>query len=207
MEQVTKYLGNDRIAHQGEQVVITSTTDMPDWRARRFRKIAVFFEGEKYFVADYLKLDKDSHRYVLERWPSDLNDLPGKIIEYDLEYVEARERVIEQVTNENRMYSILRPLSPFVGLLNSKVKLRLQETYGIDAQESTYYSLWIEYLFIVVVGAFLVIDMFTGGSNVILYFSFYCYCCPMPLSVMIMPSVRRRAPTVSTNGCFAAKNS
>jgi hypothetical protein len=157
----SKSMGSDYVTREGDYLVVYSSVDMPDWYAREYRKQAVFFEGMKYFVAEKSLLGKGEIRYILSPWPDDLQDMPSRIIHYNEDYVMARDRALKQMKRDLYWEPILFLVKPLIGFCPSSYKFALQGRYGIDPQQTTAYSLWIEYLLLFVHCSLLVIGSFT----------------------------------------------
>jgi hypothetical protein len=159
-------IGSDYVGREGGYLVIYASVDMADWYVREYRKTAIFFEGERYFIASKSLLGDGRIRYVLEPWPDHLLDLPSGTICYDENYVRSRDEALKQIENSEYTRLFLLPLYPLIGFLPSSLKLEIEDRYGIDAYRATVYSLWIEYLCLFVHGALLVVATFTTMFNV-----------------------------------------
>lgn len=157
----SRSVGSDYVTREGDYLVIYSSADMPDWYAREYRKQAIFFEGLRFYVAEKTIIGGGEFRYALAPWPEDLQDMPSRVIQYDENYVRARDRALRQMRKDQYWESILFLIKPLIGFLPSSYKLKLQGKYGIDPEQATAYSLWIEYMVLFVHGALLVIGSFT----------------------------------------------
>lgn len=160
-----KTLGSDRVTHDGAFVTVYSVVDMPDWYKKTYRKTMIVYEEQKYFVAEKEMLPNQIYRYHLQPWPNDLNDFPGKVIEYNQIYVDARDYMLKKIERENQISLAMMPLMPFIGFLPSKIKLNFEEKYGIFADQATRYSLFLEYLALFLLGAMLVVALFTRAFD------------------------------------------
>lgn len=137
-------LRSDRVFRSGDRVIIVSRADMPGWDVRRFRKLAIVFEGETYFVREKSRGRDSLYRYALQPWPSSLTDAPGGTVVYDEEFVRARDRDASTRRGSDVLYCLLLPLQPLIGFLWSGTKRRLESRCGISARRATGYSLILE---------------------------------------------------------------
>jgi hypothetical protein len=87
--------------------------------------------------------------------------MPGRVIEYNEDFVAARDQAIKMLEKERYGNIALKPFEPFIGFLPSNIKSKLQDKYGIDVHRATKLSIWLEYLAIVVLGSFCVVALFT----------------------------------------------
>jgi hypothetical protein len=162
----SKSVGSDYVRREGDYLVIYSSADMPDWYAREFRKQAIFFEGLRFFVAEKTVVGEKEFRYALSPWPEDLQDMPSRVVHYDEDFVRARDRALREMRKDQYWELILFLIKPLIGFLPSSYKLRIQGKYGIDPEQATAYSLWIEYMLLFVDGGLLVIGSFTTIFNI-----------------------------------------
>jgi hypothetical protein len=160
-----KMIGSDQVTYEGGYLAIYSRADMPDWYVKKYRKLAIYYEGTKYFLADKAALGNGSFRYLLTPWPPDLSDLPGGELIYDEQFVHLRDDAADQEKQAEIGNLLLLPVQPLIGFLPFSVKERLEE-YGIDPQRVTYYSLWVEFLLIFVHLCLTVIANFTTVFNI-----------------------------------------
>jgi len=140
----TRVWGTDRIVPRGDKLVVYSNVDMHDWQVRRYRRPAIIVDGVTYFVAKRETGENKEIRYVLEPWPESFRDLAGRRIHYDEEYVRARDAARAQMRRRDLAYSFLLALKPFIGLMPSATKLRIEAKFGISARSATFFSLWLE---------------------------------------------------------------
>lgn len=157
MEQV----GSDRVLARGSRVIVLSRADMPGWEVRAYRRAAIVFRGERYYVR--AKEPRGGGlRYTLERWPEELEDIGGPQIEYDERFVAERDgaRVAREVASRVRL--LLVPLYPVIGLLPGAVKRRLADGYGISAERATEQSLWLEAAIALATAALFTISTMAG---------------------------------------------
>jgi hypothetical protein len=161
--------GSDRIVRHEDCVWVDSAVEMPDWEFRDYRKLAVLFQGRRYFVAEKTPLPGGRYRYRLDPWPDDLTDIPGRTVEYDERYVAERDARLRRDTRNARAGEALSFVSPFLGLLPASVKLKLNDRYAYDPVTVTKQSLVLEYLVLMVLLALTVIDVFVRMRGATLF--------------------------------------
>jgi hypothetical protein len=143
VEGRTETVGRDAVRFRGSAVVVESAADMPDWDFRDYRRTAVLFRGQQYFVAEKRLLPGGSYRYVLEPWGA-LVDLPGRTITYDDGYAAARDMASRDEKRRDRASAALFFVSPLLGLLSARAKLALNDRYAFDPPTVTRQSLFLE---------------------------------------------------------------
>jgi hypothetical protein len=136
-------VGRDAVRFRGSALVVDSAADMPDWEFRDYRRTAVLFRDETYFVAEKRLLPGGSYRYVLETW-GDAADLPGRTITYDDGYAAARDAAARDGARRDRASAALFFVSPLLGLLPARAKLALNDRYAFDPPTVTRQSLFVE---------------------------------------------------------------
>ncbi len=155
-------LGSDRLSREGERLVVDTAAEMDGWEVRRYRKTRVHFDGVAYQILRQEVTREGGVRYVLEPWPKELADAPAREIDYDLAYVEARDAARRVLNRRSVGAEFLLPLYPLLGLLPSRWKAALQQRYGLHPRTMTAWSLRLEYVGILLDGAFLAIHAITG---------------------------------------------
>lgn len=155
-------IGSDQVVHRGEQLVVYSRAEMPDWSTRKYRRVGIVFEGRRFYVSRRMPQHDGWIRYLLDPWPGDSPEDPVFEITYDEEYVRVRDRNSEAARMARRAEPLVLILFPLIGLLPSKIKARLHDRHGIDARAATEWSLWAEYLAIFAAICLLTIHIFTG---------------------------------------------
>ena len=154
-------LGSDRVWRRGEQLMVDTAAEMDGWEVRRYRKARIHFQGADYQILRKEVVRQGGVRYVLERWPQE-GDAPAQEIHYDLDYVEARDAARRILQRRSVSAEFLRPLYPLLGLLPSRWKAALQQRYGFHPRTMTAWSLRLEYVGILLDGAFLAMHAITG---------------------------------------------
>ena len=136
-------LGSDRVSVDGDRLVVESRADMPGWEVRSFRRAAIVYRGERYFVAAKER-EGGRFRYTLERWDDDRGDIDGGSIEYDADFVAARDGDARARAAASGVRAFLVPLYPLIGMLPGAVKRRLADGFGISEERATVLSLVLE---------------------------------------------------------------
>lgn len=154
-------IGGDQVRFRGDAVVVESAADMPDWEFRAYRRTAVLFRDQRYFVSEKRLLPGGSYRYVLEPW-GDLTDLPGRTIVYDEAYVVRRDAERRDAVRRDRASAALFWFGPLMGFLPSRLKLALNDRYAFHPVTLTLQSLFLERIALYMLGALLAIGAFTG---------------------------------------------
>ena len=89
-------------------------------------------------------------------------DGPALEIDYDLDYVKARDRARRALARRRVYRALLLPLYPLLGLLPSRWKETLQERYGVHPRTMTGWSIWLEFAAILLHVMFLALNTWTG---------------------------------------------
>ena len=139
----TEAVGGDAVRFRGRAVVIESAADMPDWDFRDYRRTAILFRGQTYFVAEKRLLADGAYQYVLEPWGA-LVDMPGRTVTYDEGYAAARDGASRHEKRRDRASAALFFVSPLLGLLPARAKLSLNDRYAFDPPTVTRQSLFLE---------------------------------------------------------------
>ncbi len=155
-------LGSDRLWREGGQLVVDTEAEMDGWEVRHYRKTRVHFDRVAYQILRQEVMQHGGVRYHLEPWPQDLADAPAHEIHYGLAYVEARDAARRVLVRRSVGGELLLPLYPLLGLLPSRWKAALQLRYGLHPRTMTAWSLRLEYVGILLDGAFLAIHAITG---------------------------------------------
>jgi hypothetical protein len=156
-------VGVDRVLSTDDgALVVHAAHEMPDWRITRYRKAAVVYREQVYFIEAKTPLPAGGCRYLLKPWPHDANDPAGLTIHYDQDYVRERDALRLRQAQLEGEAGVLLLLTPLLGFLPSTVKLRLNDRYGIHPLEITTYSVFIEAMVGLCAAVIIVIDLFTG---------------------------------------------
>lgn len=136
-------VGSDRVSALGERLVVESRADMPGWEVRSFRRVAIVYRGDRYFVAAKER-SRGRFHYTLERWDDQRGDIDGGSIEYDAGYAAARDGAARARAAASVVHALLVPLYPLIGMLPGAVKRRLADTFGISEERATVQSVVLE---------------------------------------------------------------
>ena len=158
--------GQDRVTSRGEQLVVHSATDMPDWQVQQNRRTAIIIGDQVWCLAGKEISETGGVRYILDPWPEYVNQIPGRRIRYGAEYVESRDKEEKMKKLRSRQAAFLQPFRMFIGFLPSAVKSTIEERYGISARSSTSISIWIELALFFPAGTLATIFFFTGMHQV-----------------------------------------
>jgi hypothetical protein len=162
VDQSRENVGPDRVRFSGDNLVVEAACEMPDWKATRYRRTAIVFRQRTYFVASSASQASGVHRYVLEPWPEDLHDEPGRIIDYHAAYALERDERRRRQARVERESLVLFFLSPLLGFLPSGLKLALNDRYGYDPVTVTGRSLFIQRLLMLMLMALAPLSLFAG---------------------------------------------
>ncbi len=139
-----KVLASDHVLFKGGQVIVHTQLEMKDWELRKYRRTQILFEGNPYCIVHIDASARGEIRYFLEPWGPNLDDIPGKTIRYDENFVRERDRALKEQKKAERHGYFLVALTPLLGLLYSGLKRRIEDQYGISARISTRLSLYLE---------------------------------------------------------------
>ncbi len=162
-----KSVGSDLVFQKEDELRIKSEVRMPKWKATRYRKTVVIFEGEKYQVNKVSK-EKDFYIYILSSLSATSCDIPSNVIEYDESYVKNRDRNLKKVEQNARVRLALLILYPLLGFLPYKTKLKLHRKYGFHPGFITRMSLFVEWLLGLGGLTLIAISLLAGGFGSIL---------------------------------------
>ena len=159
-------IGVDRILREPDGLTVETASAMPEWRASHFRPTAVIFLGERFVVRSHTVEPAERsgrHVYELTPWPDDGVEPPGAVIEYDEEYVRARQRrrSVVRVADVFEVLAVL--LTPLIGFLPSRAKAALHGSVGVHPITATRASILLEIVFMFLCCAFAMIYIMTMG--------------------------------------------
>jgi hypothetical protein len=159
-------VGSDRVSADGSRLVVESRADMPGWEVRPFRRAAIVHRGARWFVAAKER-ERGRFRYVLEPWDDERGDIDGGVIEYDEEYVAARDGASRARAAASGVRALLLPFYPVIGLLPGSTKRRLADSFGISEELATAQSIVLEASLALMAMGMMTISSFTrvyGGA-------------------------------------------
>lgn len=118
---------------------------MEDWEVRQHRHTLIRFVERTWRVAGKTTAKGKTH-YKLVPWTPADPDLVGREIDYNAEYVAARDQAPPEIRARSRVTGLLRWVSPLIGFLPGRTKARLEITHGIDPVATTFQSVFLEFL-------------------------------------------------------------
>ncbi|MDB6018323.1 MAG: hypothetical protein JWR19_2812 [Pedosphaera sp.] len=122
----TIQIGPDRVTVVGEQVFIDAAREMGDWTVREFCRLPIYYRHQKYFLLRRDTVEPPyAMRYVLEPWPANNTETSRHFVTYDEEYVAGREAAVKGGRREAIIHAALMWVYPFLGLLWSGPKEKL----------------------------------------------------------------------------------
>jgi hypothetical protein len=142
-------LGTDRVVLDDERLLVISAVDMEGWEVRQHRARVIRFEERTWRVAGKTTGAENLIHYELVPWTPGEQDVTGPEIEYNSAYVAHRDSTRVAERKRGRTTGLLRYASPIIGFLPARTKARLERDHGIDPVETTFHSVFLEFLFAV----------------------------------------------------------
>lgn len=139
-----RVVGSDHIVFKDGRLIIHTRADMPDWQVRSFRRPRIIFEDQDYYIVQKDNPSGSEFRYFLEPWSEHFDDLPGKTVRYDEEYVRQRDSTLRAERKAENVSIVLLIFKPFIGFLFSDTKRRIEQRYGITSKSATTFSIYLE---------------------------------------------------------------
>lgn len=137
--------GPDLVRIEDGVLVIYSKRDMSDWVVREFKRPAIWFKGHKFYLRAKSAAEKPfCWRYTLWPWTAEMLEMPSYEIDYDEDYVRAREAEFKDGATMDAVHWSLMPVYPLLGFLWSGVKDWLQD-YGFNPRSVTSASVMLEF--------------------------------------------------------------
>ena len=140
----TRRVGSDHVIVHDERLIVISRAHMEAWDVRTYRQTLIRFEDRNWRIVETNFVPPESTRYTLVPWDLSDQDVIGRTIEYGPEYVVARDRDFIRTKRARRASGLMRIVAPFTGFLSSRIKNRLEASYGIDPMASTKQSVIME---------------------------------------------------------------
>jgi hypothetical protein len=128
---------------------------MDDWEVRKYGRTGIVFRGTIYVTRSMDRGPRGEVVYVLEPWSRAVHDSTPKRIEYDEEYVNARDLERAAGVVGGAMRVLLLVVAPLLGFLPSIVKRRLHTSLGIEPRFATTWSIYLECAVLILVLFFL----------------------------------------------------
>jgi hypothetical protein len=173
-EAYPRTMGEDRILSKGDHLVIHSKVDMHEWDVGQTRKTVIYINGGYWYLVGKQFSTTEGVIYLLEPWPNVMREIPARIIEYDEEYVRARDRTVGKMRLYGRIGVVLYLMRALIGFLPSGIKTKIEMKFGLSARYATTASIFAELLlFLGSAGFFIVMPAFAAdrapGANDPLY--------------------------------------
>lgn len=147
-------IGSDRIYRQDDRVFIQAVEPM-DWPVREFCRVAIFFEGRRYYLCSKWAAERPyAMVYELRPWPSDLHEASTVSVVYDEAYVLERDQAAMTGRRQDHVYLALVLFYPFLGLLWSGFKERVLTRVGFEPSSITKASIALTFNLFIAEGVF-----------------------------------------------------
>lgn len=137
-------VGSDQVTVDGDRMLVVSRANMHGWDVRRHRHTAIRFDGRLWRVASKSAFAGGDVRYELVPMTELEQDVAGSVVDYGPAFVTRRDQDSQLRKRHELGGSLLRLVSPLVGLLSARIKGHLEETYGIDSVGTTWHSICVE---------------------------------------------------------------
>jgi hypothetical protein len=158
-----RVVGNDHVVIKDDgKPIVYSRVEMEDWKVRSYRRTRIVYDGRPYFISKSDRPSKDQFRYFLEPWPEESEEIPGKTLRYDDEFVIRRDTLLRMERKAERVSLGLRLLKPLIGLLFSETKLRIEQHYGIPSKRASRLSVVLELFVLILHAVWLNISIFVS---------------------------------------------
>jgi len=161
--------GDDRVYRRGENLIVHSVAENPDWEVREYRKIAILIGDDVWCVSSKETAGKHGVRYTLDPWPDHLHQIAGRKIRYDAEYVRKRDEAGKQNRRRNAISLIVVHFGLLIGFLPSGIKTYIDEEFGISSRSASFASIILELFIFFAVGALNFIFSFVGFYGIALF--------------------------------------
>jgi hypothetical protein len=155
---------------KGNQLFVHSKVNMEEWQIQQTRKTAIYINDEAWCLVEKQISGVNTVRYLLEPWPENSHQIPGRRIRYDEEYVMARNEALRKRRIEEGVGPLLYHLRAVVGLLPSRLKSRIEVDFGVSSRNATLLSIILELLAFFVLGAMLQVFVFGSMAHPSLVF-------------------------------------
>ncbi len=149
-------VGPDRVYLEQGRLLIHAVEPM-DWPIREYCRVPIYFREQKFYV----RSKREGQRpyrvvYELWAWPADVHEASTRGVVYDETYVAERNRAAAEGRRKERLYAILLPAYPFLGLFWSGFKDRVLVPLGFEPRSITRASITLTF------GLFLGEGIFVG---------------------------------------------
>jgi hypothetical protein len=149
-------IGSDKVCLEQGRLIIHAVEPM-DWAIREFSRVPVYFQDQKYYVRSKREGERP-YRVVYELWPwpEDVHEASTKWVVYDETYVGERDKAAAKARRKERLYAVLLPVYPLLGLFWSGFKHRVLVPLGFEPRSITQASIALTF------GIFLAEGIFVG---------------------------------------------
>jgi|WetSurMetagenome_2_1015567.scaffolds.fasta_scaffold161630_2 hypothetical protein len=175
-------VGEDRIVRRGTQLLVCSKVDMEEWQIQQTRKTAIYIDDEAWCLVEKRYVAANEVRYLLDPWPENSHQIPGRRIRYDEAYVRARNETLRKKRIENGAGPVLYHLRAVVGLLPSGIKSMIEANFGVPVRNATFLSIILELMVFFMLGAMLLIFVVGAMLHPLLVFS-------VPIFIVLIVSI------------------
>jgi hypothetical protein len=159
-------IGSDKVCLKGERLIIHAAEAM-DWPIREFARVPIYFDGGKYYLCSKRQGEPPCKVvYELWPWPADMHETSTKGVFYDEAYVQERDSAAVRRRQRERLYLVLWPLYPFLGLFWSGFKHRVLAPLGFEPRSITQASIALTFGLAIAEGIF--VGWLAGG--ILMYF-------------------------------------
>jgi hypothetical protein len=155
-------LGKDRVFRRGNQLVVLSLVENPEWEVRENRKTAIVIGDEVWCLTGADAAGKRGMRYFLDPWPDHIHQIPGRRIRYDAGYVEARDEAMRRNRQCALAARVLVHFRLLIGFLPSGAKRTIEGKFGVSARSASFASIMLELFLFFAVGAIIWIFSFAN---------------------------------------------
>jgi hypothetical protein len=154
-------IGSDKVYLEQGRLIVHAAEAM-DWPIREFSRVPIYFQEQKYYVRSKREGERP-YRVVYELWPwpEDVHEASTKWVVYDEAYVAERDKAAAKARRKERLYAILLPVYPLLGLFWSGFKNRVLGTLGFEPRSITQASIALTFGIFIAEGIF--VGWLAGG--------------------------------------------
>lgn len=138
-------LGPDRVVLSGRGLLVDARRANDGWELRPHRPTVVRFEGRSYALKHIRAGAGGRVTYQLEPWDDQTLALAGLQVDFDLDYVQAREAAVQAQRHAVPGYLLGVLASPLLGLLWADTKAALERRIGLEPVRATHLSVYLIY--------------------------------------------------------------
>ncbi len=147
-------IGRDKVTVEPERLMIYAAEPM-DLPIREFCKVPVYFRGIKYYARSRRAGEGPcAVMYELWPWPAGLQESSTRQLIYDEAYVAERDRLALIRRRHERLFLVLLPIYPLLGLCWSRYKNQVLGRWGFEPGSITKASIFFIFSVFLVEGIF-----------------------------------------------------